>query len=487
MIPDFIYQELIGPYGADTLKKLGQIERYYSIYDHGTRFEVDKSGDYIPAVLPSKQIKKLIRREAQFLFGKTPEFRVSCPEESKTENGKPNETAMQSFLNTVLTRNRWPDKLIKGARDCFIGAKVALKLNIADDRIGVVFAPADGFVYETAIDDIDVIQRIVFFFTMQDDKDRARQRIWVQKYRLENNKCLLDEKITDGYGQPVEWEGAKENFDTGLDRIPAYVIVNDGLSGDTDGVSEIEDLMQDDAWYGKMKSGNLDSLRKGMNQITWMTGVEPECMKDFQFAPGALWDLKADPAQASGDSNAANVKVDTISNDFAYAQAFDDTISNIKQDMHDLAGVPDLNLDSTKSIITSGKGLKTLYWPLVCRCEEKMNAWRPAFIWLAETIFHAAEVFPGLKKVYGDFALSPFEISVENQYPLPEDEDQERTLDLSEVGNKARSIKSYLMKWGGPDRKGLAEDDANAELQQIALERQLLEDDFINELPPGND
>lgn len=43
------------------------------------------------------------------------------------------------------------------------------------------------------------------------------------------------------------------------------------------------------------------------------------------------------------------------------------------------------------------------------------------------------------------------------------------------------------MKWGGPDRKGLAEDDADAELQQIALERQLLEDAFINELPPGND
>lgn len=482
MIPDFIYQELIGPYGVDTLQKLGQIERYYHIYEHGARFEIDDSGDYIPAVLPSKQIKKLIRREAQFAFGKTPEFRVTCPDEEKTDDGKPNEAAMQRYLDTILEKNLWPDKLIKGARDCFIGGKVALKVNISPNKLHVLFVPADGFVYETAIDDVDTIERIVFFYTLRDDEERTEQRIWVQKYWMDKGRCMTSERVTDGYGQAVDGFKPKENVNTGLDRIPVYVIVNDGLSGDTEGASEIEDLMQDDSWYGRLKSGNIDSLRGGMNQITWMTGVDPESSKTFTRKPGALWDIKGDLAQAHAESNAATVKVGTISNDFAYANAFENTISNIKRDMHDLTGVPDLDLESTKGIITSGKGLKALYWPLICRCEEKMNAWKPALIWLAEMLLYAADVFPTLHKIYGDFTTKPHTIAIDNQYPLPEDEDTERELDLSEVGNKARSIKSYLIKWGGPDRKGLSPEDAEAEIMQIAKERQILEDNFDGEL-----
>ncbi|MCI9273731.1 MAG: phage portal protein [Clostridiales bacterium] len=485
MIPIFIYQELIGPYGAEALRKFGETEKYYQIYEHGADFEVDNSGDYTPAVLPSKQIKKNIRREAQFMFGKPPEIRVICPEEPKSENGKPNEAAMQAYLNAVLKDNRWPDKLIKGARDCLIGARVSLKVNIAEDKLRIVFVPADGFVYETALDDIDTIERVAFFYTLQDDEDRDRQRIWVQKYWMEQGCCKVSERITDGYGETISGYDAKVNTDTCLDRIPAYVIVNDGLSGDTDGISEIEDLKKDDSWYGRLKSGNIDTLRGGMNQITWMSGVKPECSKSFARKPGAVWDIQADPAQAPGDSNAPTVQVETLSNDFAYSEAFHNTLANLKRDMHDLTGVPDLDLDSTKSIITSGKGLKALYWPLICRCEEKMNAWRPALEWLAETILYAAEVYPSLRKVYGDFTPAPHDITIDNQYPLPEDEDAERELDLSEVGNKARSIKSYLIKWGGPDRKGMSPEEADAEIDQMARERQILEDTFAGGLTGG--
>lgn len=485
MLPIFIYQELVGPYGVEALRRLGEVEKYYQIYENGARFDVDESGDYDPAVLPSKQIKKIIRREAQFLFGKTPEIRVTCPDEEKNDDGRPNEAAMQAYLDAVFRDNHWPDKLIKGARDCFIGARVALKVNISDDKLRIVFVPADGFVYETALDDIDTTDHITFFYTLQDDEDRGRQRLWVQKYRMDGGRCTVSERITDGYGETVDSYEAKENADTCLNRIPAYVILNDGLSGDTDGVSEIQDLIKDDSWYGRLKSGNIDSLRGGMNQITWMSGVKPECSKTFTRKPGALWDIQSDPAQAALGSNAPIVQVDTLSNNFAYAGAFSDTLANIKRDMHDLTGVPDLDLESTKSIITSGKGLKALYWPLICRCEEKMNAWRPALEWVAELLLYAGELHPSLRKVYGDFSPAPHIITVENQYPLPEDEDTERELDMSEVGNKARSIKSYLIKWGGPDRKGMSPEDADAEIVQMAKERQILEESYSGDLAGG--
>lgn len=478
MLPDFIALELYGPYGPDVLRKLGEIEKYYKIYEEGAKFETDDSGDYVPAKLRSHQIKQLIRREAQFQFGKAPEIRVSCPNEEKVDGKRPNESAMQDYLDAVMKRNRMPDKLIKGARDCAIGGRVALKANLTEEKCTFSFVPADGFVFDTDMDDVDKLERITFFYTTKDDPDKARQEIWVQKYWMENGRCKASERFTDGYGKTIPWDGTRENADTGLDRIPAYVILNDGLSGDTDGESEVKELMADDSWYGRLKSGNIDSLRKGMNQIVWMYGADPESGRTFKYAPGALWDIKGDPAQAGVNSNAANVQVGTIENSFSYADAYQNTLSNIKQDMHDLLGVPDLNLESTRSLITSGKGLKALYWPLICRCEEKMNAWRPALEWLAELLIYAAEVFPGLRQTYGDFSPTPHEISVDNQYPLPEDESEEKQLDLAEVAGNAKSIRSYVMKWGGPDSKGLDADEADAELQQIVREQRMLEDSF---------
>ena len=112
LIPNFIALELYGPYGPDMLRKLGKIETYYHIYEHGARFETESSGDYIPARLRSHQIKELIRRESQFLFGKMPGFRVSCPEEAKMDGKRPNEAAMQGYLNTILKKNHMADKLI---------------------------------------------------------------------------------------------------------------------------------------------------------------------------------------------------------------------------------------------------------------------------------------------------------------------------------------------------------------------------------------
>ena len=199
------------------------------------------------------------------------------------------------------------DKLIKAARDCAIGGRVALKVNISAQKCSILFVPADGFVYQTDMDDVDQLERITFFYTVKDDADRARQEIWVQKYWMENGRCMVTERFTDGYGKTLAWEGERENADTGLDRIPAFVILNDGLSGDTDGESEVKELMEDDAWYGRLKSANIDTLRKGMNQIVWTSGADPACSQNFRYAPGAYWDIKGDPVQAGINGNAAQV------------------------------------------------------------------------------------------------------------------------------------------------------------------------------------
>lgn len=484
-IPEFIQAELIGPYGTSVLHKLGKIERWYHIYEHGADFEADPSEDYTPSKLCSRQIRKLINKEAQFAFGRTPELRVTCPDETPDKNRrKPNEDAMQQLLNAVLRQNFFPRRLIQGAKDCFIGGRVAIKLNLSEDDLTINFVPADGFVYDTEADDTDKLTKIVFFYTMKDDTERSQQRIWVQKYRMQNGRCILDERITDGYGGPVgkdEFE-EKVNFDTGLDRIPAVVVINGGLSGDLEGESDVETLMADDSWYNKMRSANLDSLRKGMDQITYAIGASEGSIRNFRIAPGAFWDVQPDAALMDSNGDFATPEIGTISNDFGYSTAFGDTLSDLKQEMHDVIGVPDISLESMKSIITSGKAMKAVYWPLICACEEKMTAWKPALEWLADTILYAVERFSSLQEKYGAFTPAPHTVTVDNLYPLPEDEDEEKALDLQEVANHVRSAKSYLLKWGGPDSRGLTPEEADAEIAQIAKERRLFEESFSGDL-----
>ena len=62
---------------------------------------------------------------------------------------------------------------------------------------------------------------------------------------------------------------------------------------------------------------------------------------------------------------------------------------------------------------------------------------------------------------------------MENQYPLPEDEAEEKVIDLQEVNNQTMSKKSYMKKW-----RNLTDEEADQELEQIARERELLEDSF---------
>ena len=64
-----------------------------------------------------------------------------------------------------------------------------------------------------------------------------------------------------------------------------------------------------------------------------------------------------------------------------------------------------------------------------------------------------------------------YEIKVEQNLPLPEDEIEERNMDLAEVEAKTMSRKSYMKKW-----RNLTDDEVKEELEQIALERQIIED-----------
>ena len=70
---------------------------------------------------------------------------------------------INNYINNLLKNNLFEDKLVKGARDCFIGKRIAIKLH-ADTitkTIRVMFVPSLEFVYEPFEDRVDELKKIM--------------------------------------------------------------------------------------------------------------------------------------------------------------------------------------------------------------------------------------------------------------------------------------------------------------------------------------
>ena len=309
---------------------------------------------------------------------------------------------------------------------------------------------------------------------MNQEQDKSKQVIWKQKYemvetrdkegKLLNTKCILNEGFYNGNGDLLE--ALEVNVDLKLSGIPAYVILNDGLSGDLKGESDVEEILENGMAYNKLASEDLDALKKGMNRIIYGTDIDPEASKHFKLKPGAYWDVTTDMV-----ADGKQASIGTIDTDFNYDTRMENTLNRIKADMYEVLNIPMINNQDLKGMMTSGKSMKALYWQLITRCEEKMKSWKPALEWMIRAILEINEVYnitplPKLESYYVD---------VENQYPLQENEDEEMILDLQKVNAQTMSRKTFIKKWAN-----VTDDIADEELKQIQLEKQMLEDSYNN-------
>ena len=196
------------------------------------------------------------------MMGVEPEIKIQ-PMNGKNEADRAACAEIEDWLSDFLRRSKWGDKLIKAARDCFIGKRVALKLTGAPGRpLGVQFRPSLEFVYDTDPEDVDKLAKVVFFYHTNESMDRDKQRIWRQKYELKDGRCYLTEGVYDGNGRRIEESHTEE--DTGLDFIPVYVIINDGLTGDMTGESDVRELLSNQDSYNRLRSDDIDALRFNM-------------------------------------------------------------------------------------------------------------------------------------------------------------------------------------------------------------------------------
>ena len=452
----------------DTLDELTQICKYYKVYKKGASFTVEgTNGDYIPAKLKYKMAASLINKEARFLFAEPPDITVEPKGDvgKITDDAKNALTVMNDLVKTILDRNKFEAALIKAAKDCFIGKRVAGLVNFnEDDGVTVTFLPSTQFIYETKIGNPNVLTKFVCFIIIKDSITLTEKRIFKKKFELVDNVVYLEEVLYDGAGKEIEV--VTEYQETLMPMIPASIFINDGLTGEEQGESEIEILQDDESWYSKLSNADIDAQRKSMNPTKYTIDMESNSTKNLSTAAGALWDLGSDQ-----NLDKPHPAVGMLEPSMSYSTSLDTTLKRVKKSAYNQVDMPDI--EEVQATITSGKALKAIYWPLIVRCKEKMKMWGPQLRQLVDIIIQGAMAYPNCIEQYTDDVISPvaYEISITGNLPIPEDEIEEKNMDLAEVESKTMSRKAYMKKW-----RGLTDDEVMEELEQIALERQLIED-----------
>lgn len=461
----------------DVLAEMTEICKYYKVYKKGMDFTVEGSnGDYVPATLRYKMAASLINKEARFLFAESPDVTVDAKGDvgQVSKEAKDELTNWNDLLKSVLDANLFEKALLQAAKDCFIGKRVAGVVNFnEEDGVTITFLPATQFLFETRIGNDNILTKFVCFIVVKDSTTLNDKRVFKKKYTLINGVVHLEERMYDGAGREVSSEEFEptEQQPTKLATIPAVVFLNDGLTGDSKGESEI-DLLQDyEQYYSKLANGDIDAERKTMNPTRYAIDMDQRSTKGLSSSAGAFWDLQSDQ-----NLDHPAPKVGMLESAMNYSEALKTSLDRIKTVGYEQVDMPNITLETMTGAITSGKALKAIYWPLIVRCKEKMKMWGPKLRQLAEIVFEGALAYPNTITKYVDTPLVPVahEIHVEQNTPLPEDELEERNMDLAEVAAQTMSKKSYMKKW-----RGLTDDEAQEELEQIALERQIIDDNTV--------
>ncbi len=463
---NLITEELSGIYGSNVLQEMGEIIKYYNIYNNGADFPVNAE-NYVPSQLKFKKIRTLIDKEARFMFSNPIDVKIIAKD---VENLKDeNISVMQDYVNEVLKKNHFNANLLKGAKDCFIGKRIAIICNF-DEEYGITisFVPSLEFIYDT--DDYGKLNKIVFFYSLNDNDEKINQRIRKKKYWLEGGLCHIYEGIFDGAGKLIKT--LIEDKKTLFDYIPAVVILNDGLTEEKSGRSEVNALFYYEQSYSKLANRDIDAESKSMNPITYVRDMSSNSTGNLSLAPGALWDMQTDTTANEKMVGEAGILEPQLN----YSEPLTNTLNRIRDSMYEEVDMPSVSTSDLQGIVSSGKTFKAIYWGLIVRCNEKMLAWKYELEMLIKCIIDGAYLYPDIAKGYlkgKNFNEIEYTIDINGNYAIPEDEESQKEMDLAEVSHKVRSIKSYMKK-----HQKLTDEEAEEELKQIAIERQIFEESY---------
>ena len=492
-----IAKSLLGLYCNDPrfLQELNEVQKYYDFYegrpfngeeptyqdDRGQLWRT-KERDYKPTREIRNMVKKLMKKQGRFMTSVPPTLVLSSVQ---GQVDRERIDAKRGVIEDILKEGKFWNKFSKAFMDCTIGKRVLLAMIVEKDdnnqfgNIRFRFYTMPEFTYEYDPNDCDKLIKVQIAYQDEDTVGKIQQEQrwhkWTYDIR-EDGYCWCVYEVVDGSNTTAFIEvmasplmddetdvqsrqvELREEWNTGLTQIPCKVILNDGLTGDVRGHSDIKDLMDMAMDYNKTISDYRDALRFKMFEQPVFIDADSRSLDNIKIAPNAIIDLKSDPALGSGVNASSTAKAQMLSSTFNFSAAADSYLTRLKQDMYEIMEQP---MPEQLVNVPSGKALKMIYYDLITRCEEKWSEWDEALEWLVGIIEEAIITF-GLYQDKPDIAAMSLETTVywQHNYPIPDDEADNKTVAIQEVQANVRSKKSYIEEFSNNE-------DAEAEYQQI--------------------
>ena len=310
-------------------KELPEVQNYYEFYEGRNWTEEEdyessrgqlwgvRVGDYTPTREIRNLTKKLLNKQGRFMTSVPPTLVLSSYDDGINRDSIDTKRAC---IEHMLRDTKFWNKFGKAFMDCTIGKRVLLCMLADVDQSGVPtgevkfrFYTMPEFIYEYDENDVDVLRKVEIAYqdksTIGKIQRDQRWHKWTYEMR-DDGYCWAIYKIVDGANitafttitnnvsdneedDTIQAIELKQEWNTGLQELPCKVILNDGLTGDIRGHSDVKDLMDMAMDYNKTMSDYRDALRFKMFEQPVFTDVKSTCLKDIKIAPNTIIDLKS--------------------------------------------------------------------------------------------------------------------------------------------------------------------------------------------------
>lgn len=471
MLADNVLMNLLGPYvnSQELLEERNEIIGYYNFYQgeakgalavqnkytKGQSWSVNEDLDYKPSQDIRNFTKKLINRQSRFMFGKTPDIIIKAID----QNDKKLADQKRQLIDKIFEDNQFWSDTKKADIDKTVGKRVLLRVeaNPGED-IKIFYHPSDEFTFKVDPSDYKKLTEVIIAYKDISTQNQTleNQKWYRYRYYIQNNICYLDSGVYDGRMTPINGE-EEIGVNTGLDEVPCYVVINDALLGDTFGSSDVKELVDLQNVYNHTLSDARDTLKFNMFGQLVIKNADEITKESLKVAPNAVIDLHTDPSL----DGKADCDVKRVEGQFMYSEPLKNFVDSTKSDMYELMDQP--KPEDVKTV-PSAKALKFTFYELIARCEDKWQAWEPAFKWLINFMFKCIDKFDLYSELDGKM-LSTISttIVIKHNYPIPEDEEDKKTVANEEVKNKTKSILEYIKEFSDVE-------DAEGEYERILKE-----------------
>lgn len=476
--------------------ELAEVKKYYEFYEGGPYLEKDdlkhdagqlwkvNNKDYTPTRQIRNLTKKLINKQGRFMTSVPPTLVLTT-----YRDGVDRELidTKRGVIEKILKDTKFWNKFSKGFLDAIIGKRVLLCALTDTDEKGQLngsmkfrFYTMPEFIYEYDENDIDVLKKVEIAYqdksTVGKLANEQRWHKWIYEMNPDTKTCWAPYKVVDGtnatafitFNNEDEKDSTtvplEKSWDTKLKQLPCKVILNDGLTGDVRGHSDVKDLMDLANDYNKTNSDYRDALKFKMFEQPVFTDCSSKSIKGIKIAPNTVIDLKSDPSLGDGTGTTSIAKYGMLSSSFSFQAAADSYLTQLKKDMYELMEQP---LPESLINVPSAKAMKMIYYDLITRCEEKWRVWDEVLEWVVSVIETYASI--GLFKDIEGHEHLTIETTTKwkHNYPLPDDAEANKTIAMQEVEANVRSHKSYIEEYGNSE-------DAQVEFDRIIEETEIL-------------